>query len=79
MKKYLQANQERWDQLLVEHQNAPFYDLEGFKSFPLFITSAQTRLTRPPSFTAVPPHHTPVPSLVHPLLSSFAAATLCLA
>ncbi len=29
---YLQANQKRWDQLTVEHENAPFYDLAGFKA-----------------------------------------------
>ena len=32
MNKYLQANQERWDQLTIEHQKSAFYDLAGFKS-----------------------------------------------
>jgi SAM-dependent methyltransferase len=32
MNNYLQANKKRWDQLVVEHENAPFYDLEGFKA-----------------------------------------------
>lgn len=32
MNDYLQANQRRWDQLTVEHENSPFYDLAGFKA-----------------------------------------------
>ncbi|MDX1437357.1 MAG: class I SAM-dependent methyltransferase [Anaerolineales bacterium] len=32
VKKYLDANQKRWDQLTLEHQVSPFYDLEGFKA-----------------------------------------------
>ena len=32
MDKYLKANKKRWDQLTVEHENAPFYDLQGFKA-----------------------------------------------
>lgn len=31
MKEYFQANKEDWDQLTALHENAPFYDLEGFK------------------------------------------------
>ncbi len=31
MKEYLKANQKRWDQLVSEHKESPFYDLEGFK------------------------------------------------
>ena len=30
--KNLQANQRRWDRLALEHENAPFYDLAGFKA-----------------------------------------------
>jgi SAM-dependent methyltransferase len=29
---YLQANQRRWEQLTLEHEGAPFYDLEGFRA-----------------------------------------------
>ncbi|MEJ2759411.1 MAG: class I SAM-dependent methyltransferase, partial [Anaerolineales bacterium] len=32
MKKYLKANQTRWDELTLEHKDSPFYDLEGFKA-----------------------------------------------
>ena len=32
MNKYRQANQKRWERLALEHENAPFYDLEGFKA-----------------------------------------------
>lgn len=32
MNEYLQANQKRWDQLTVEHETSPFYDLAGFKA-----------------------------------------------
>jgi SAM-dependent methyltransferase len=32
MEKYLKANQKRWDELTLEHIDAPFYDLEGFKA-----------------------------------------------
>jgi hypothetical protein len=32
MDEYLQANQIRWDRLTAEHENSPFYDLEGFKA-----------------------------------------------
>lgn len=32
MKKYLQANQKRWEQLTHEHKDSAFYDLEGFKA-----------------------------------------------
>lgn len=32
MNEYLQANQKRWDQLTIEHENSPFYDLAGFKA-----------------------------------------------
>lgn len=32
MSEYLQANQERWDRLTIEHENSPFYDLAGFKA-----------------------------------------------
>ena len=28
---YLETNQQRWDSLVDDHQNSPFYDLEGFK------------------------------------------------
>lgn len=31
MDEYFQANQEDWDRLTVLHEQAPFYDLEGFK------------------------------------------------
>jgi SAM-dependent methyltransferase len=29
---YLQANQKRWDQLVIEHESSAFYDLEGFRN-----------------------------------------------
>ena len=29
---YLKANQERWDQLTLEHKDSEFYDLAGFKA-----------------------------------------------
>jgi SAM-dependent methyltransferase len=32
MNEHLQANQKRWDQLTIEHESSPFYDLEGFKA-----------------------------------------------
>lgn len=32
MNKYLRANQERWNQLAVEHAKSSFYDLEGFRA-----------------------------------------------
>lgn len=32
MKKYLEANQKRWDELTHEHKDSPFYDLDGFKA-----------------------------------------------
>ncbi len=32
MNKYLQANRNRWDQLVQEHAQSEFYDLEGFKA-----------------------------------------------
>jgi len=31
MNEYLNANQKRWDQLTIEHENSEFYDLAGFK------------------------------------------------
>jgi SAM-dependent methyltransferase len=31
VEKYIKANQRRWDQLALEHQDSAFYDLEGFK------------------------------------------------
>ena len=31
MQEYLKANQKRWDQLVNDHKDSPFYDLEGFK------------------------------------------------
>lgn len=31
MEEYFQANQEDWDRLTILHEQAPFYDLEGFK------------------------------------------------
>jgi SAM-dependent methyltransferase len=31
MNEYLNANQRRWDQLVIEHENSAFYDLAGFK------------------------------------------------
>ena len=32
MEDYLKANQERWNQLTLEHETSPFYDLAGFKA-----------------------------------------------
>lgn len=32
MDEFLQANQKRWDELTLEHEKSPFYDLDGFKS-----------------------------------------------
>jgi SAM-dependent methyltransferase len=32
MNEYLQANQNRWDQLTLEHQGSQFYDLAGFRA-----------------------------------------------
>ncbi|UCH61258.1 MAG: class I SAM-dependent methyltransferase [Anaerolineales bacterium] len=32
MNEYLQANQQRWDELAIEHQKSEFYDLAGFKA-----------------------------------------------
>lgn len=32
MKKFIEANKKRWDQLTLEHEDSAFYDLEGFKS-----------------------------------------------
>jgi len=32
MTDYLRANQTRWDQLVAAHEEAPFYDLAGFKA-----------------------------------------------
>lgn len=32
MDNYLKANQKRWDRLAAEHEQSPFYDLEGFKA-----------------------------------------------
>jgi SAM-dependent methyltransferase len=31
MEDFIIANRERWDQLTAEHENSPYYDLEGFK------------------------------------------------
>lgn len=31
MDEYLHANKQRWDQLVLEHEKSPFYDLAGFK------------------------------------------------
>jgi len=31
MEEYFQANKESWDQLALLHEDAPFYDLDGFK------------------------------------------------
>lgn len=32
MNKYHRANQERWDQLTIEHAKSSFYDVEGFRA-----------------------------------------------
>lgn len=32
MDEYLQANRKRWDQLTIEHERSPFYDVEGFRA-----------------------------------------------
>jgi SAM-dependent methyltransferase len=31
LEEYLKTNQKRWDQLVNDHKDSPFYDLEGFK------------------------------------------------
>ena len=32
MNEYLEANRKRWDELTLEHESSPFYDLAGFKA-----------------------------------------------
>ncbi len=31
MEQYFQANRKDWDQKMLHHEKAPFYDLDGFK------------------------------------------------